>query len=245
MAIRAVTIDFWNTLYDSSGGPDRARHRNRAVEEQLQRLGLHFEEDVLKAAHKSVWHYFNDAWKTEHRTPESPELVNHFWQCLGVAPDAQAVESVATAFAEGVLHNAPRPMPGALEAVRALAEKYHIALISDTAFSPGRILRRLMERDGFGPYFHRYSFSDETGVSKPHPKAWDAALHGVDYQPSDVVHIGDIERTDIAGARNRGHRALLFAGDPNPSMPEEYGSETSADATIHRWEEAQELVVGM
>jgi putative hydrolase of the HAD superfamily len=246
MTIQAITIDFWNTLYDSSGGEGREMERGRVVLEQAHRLGVGLTHDMLKAAQQQAWKHFNRVWREEQRTPQTRTMVEFFWQALGVRADAQAVEAVTTVFCEGVLAHPPKLLPKVKEVLSELTSTHrigHIALISDTAFSPGRVLKQLMERDGVAEYFSAFSFSDETGVSKPHPHAYTIALAGVDVPLERCVHIGDIERTDIVGAKALGMKAILFAGDPNGQMNAEHQDKpTQADCRADSWEEVLEAL---
>jgi putative hydrolase of the HAD superfamily len=245
--IQAVTIDFWNTLYDSSGGEGREKERSRVVLEQATRLGAELQPEALKLAQKRVWEHFTTVWKTEHRTPDTRSMVEYFWHTLNVHADATAIDAVTTVFIEGVLHHPPSLLAGAKEALCELHQQgIHLALISDTAFSPGRILKRVMERDGIAEYFTAFSFSDETGVSKPHTKAYHTALNGVlgvRCSAGECVHIGDIERTDVVGAKQLGMKAILFAGDPHNTMNRENKAHpTQADAQAASWGDALRII---
>src|SRR5690606_40365814 len=61
-----------------------------------------------------------------------------------------------------------------------------------------------LESVGIAGYFDIYVFSDETGVAKPHPEAFRRAYEPLGCLPSEALHIGDIERTDILGAKSAG-----------------------------------------
>lgn len=243
MPIKAITIDFWNTLYDSQGGEGRDKDRFTTVMQNALRLGHNLEAADLKAAQKRAWEHFNIVWREEKRTPSTRSMVEFFWQELSIPADAQAIEEVTLSFEEGILQHPPALLPGAKETIRFLAEEHYIALISDTAFSPGRVLRQIMERDGIAEYFSAFSFSDETGVSKPHEQAYRTALAGAGCAAEAGVHIGDIERTDIEGAKAYGMRAILFAGDPHGRMNDEHKDiPTRADARAESWTDILALI---
>jgi putative hydrolase of the HAD superfamily len=236
MPIRAVTIDFWNTLYDSANGPPRNEARRTVLREAITTAGLACPDDRFEAAYAGLWEYFDHHWLERQRTPTSHEMVLEILRRLDLELPDEAVTSVAGEFSRGVLDHPPGLLPGALDGVKYLKEQsLHISLISDTAFSPGTILRELMERDGIARYFDTYIFSDETGVAKPHPEAFRLALAGSGAHPEEAFHIGDIERTDIRGARSAGMKAVLYKGD---DQPHKYVEEaTDADATMTHWSE--------
>ena len=75
-------------------------------------------------------------------------------------------------------------------------------------------------------------FSDEEGLSKPHAPVFAKAARELGVSPEELLHIGDLEYSDIAGARGVGATAALFAG-----VSDRFASETKADYTFHSWRE--------
>lgn len=240
MAITVVTIDFWNTLFDSSGSHQRNEARRSVLSEAVAVAGAPCETDVLERAYASIWGYFDEHWLRHHRTPTSDEMVREICSRAGVVLSDAAIDHVADHFSRGVLDHPPALLPGAREALAQLAEHSRLALISDTAFSPGSVLRELMEREGIGHFFTAFVFSDETGRAKPHPEAFHRALSSLNGTAASAVHIGDIERTDILGARGVGMRAILYKGD---SDPHKYAQQhTEATAVMHHWSELGDVI---
>ncbi len=243
MPIQVVTIDFWNTLFTTAESEQRERHRLAVVQQQLTRLGKAVDEQALREAQRQTWLRFKQIWKQEHRTPSTEELVAFFFRSLGVEPDVEAIETVTYAFAYGILEHPPSLLPGAAVVLpRLLRQGLRLALISDTAFSPGTVLRQVMKNVGIDEWFSAYSFSDQTGVAKPHPDAYLYALQQLDAAPTAAVHIGDIERTDIVGAKALGMWAVLFRGDHNPILNDERQETTQADRVVFHWEEVPEAL---
>jgi len=74
------------------------------------------------------------------------------------------------------------------------------------------------------------AFSDEVGVAKPQAAMFETAARGLGVNPSELLHIGDLEPTDIEGARAIGAKAALFGGE-NPK----YVGATQADHTFVTW----------
>jgi len=138
-------------------------------------------------------------------------------------------------FARGVIDHPPGLLPGAADAVERLSETVPLAIISDTAFSPGSVLRELMGEVGILDRFSAFVFSDETGVAKPDPVAFERALGALNVEARDAVHIGDIERTDVLGARAAGMHAVLYRNADHLHQLAEDG--TAAHATIDHWDD--------
>jgi putative hydrolase of the HAD superfamily len=243
LAITAVTIDLWNTLLDSSNGPGRERDRRAAIVAELGAHGFEPAEERIGAASLQARDYFQHHWLTERRTPTARELVDVVVRELDAELPGDALDRLAEAFARGVLDHPPALLPGAAEALGTLAESYRLAIVSDTAFSPGAVLRELMARHAILDRFDAFVFSDETGVAKPEPAAFERALADLGAVPGQAVHIGDIERTDISGARAVGMRAILYRNDDHRHALAE--DETEADAVVGHWDEVPAAIQGL
>jgi putative hydrolase of the HAD superfamily len=233
--IKAVTVDFWNTIViDSSNGAARRAYRDAAVSEVFERIGVPYDGERIKEAHSRVWSHFEEVWLGTQRTMTTSECLHYFWKVLGVAVPLDMHNKVVKAFQDSILEGLPSMLDGAEKAIRELASRYRLALISDTAYSPGSSLREVLARHGLLELFSALVFSDEVGASKPHPSMFRRALDTLGVEPADSVHIGDLEATDIKGAKDIGMHAVLLRVIPGAP---ETGS-TSADYTAETWADA-------
>jgi putative hydrolase of the HAD superfamily len=162
---------------------------------------------------------------------------------LNVTLPPEEVEALAAYFSASVFELDPplRAVEGMRDAVQRLSQRYRLGIISDTGLSSGSVLRRFLERDAVLDCFACLSFSDEIGVSKPHPRAFRRTLDCLGARPAEAVHIGDLTRTDIAGAKAIGMRAVRFTGsndDPDPSTRPDAAVATYADfeRLIRKWD---------
>lgn len=241
MPLKVITIDFWNTLFDSSNAQERNKYRNRAIYKAISDLGIEITEKQIKDGINASWAHFNENWIRNRRTPLPRETVEFFWSYLKIPYDGAAIEKVVRLFETIILDFPPKLMDGAGFALDLLSKKYKIGLISDTGFTPGRILKLVMQKNEILDFFSAFSFSDETGVAKPHPEAYLKVLNEFDCSPSDALHIGDIEQTDVEGAINLGMKAIRFSGDPSYlSAPNP--KKTRANAECFNWEEVVETI---
>ena len=99
------------------------------------------------------------------------------------------------------------------DTVRRLSPHYRLGIISDSGLSSGRTLREFLRRDNLLDYFACATFSDELGVSKPDPRTFLSTLACLDASPVEAVHLGDLTRSDVAGAKSVGMRAVRLAVD--------------------------------
>ncbi len=231
MPVRALTIDFWNTMVVA---------RTNGLLRQQQRLGHLFEaaracrpdvtEADVEAAYRAAALRYDDAWRGHQSTPTTSEMVGCIWEALAIDVAAPRHAEAVRVFEEGLLFGPPDFAEGLEGALAWAAERYRLGIISDTMFSPGRVIRRLLERRGVLRYFDAFVFSDETGFFKPDVRAFERAGAALDAAPADLAHIGDLRRTDVAGARQAGARAILFTGvrDDEDTAP-------APDAVLAHW----------
>jgi len=238
MVIRAVTFDFWDTLYYDTSTSDA---RRRLIAEAVEEAGHTISIERLDAAETAAWKSFKEAWANEKRTPSAAEWLDWALADLGVAlPPARKTRLVAY-IKQAVYQVGPVPIPGALPCVARLSEQYALGIISDAIILNGVGLRRVLARDGFLPYFTQLTFSNELGFSKPHPRAFISTLEALGVLPAEAVHIGDLPRTDVIGAQGVGMRAIRFVGgrytheDP----------EIKADAVFESYDELESLLESM
>ena len=235
-----ITIDFWQTLYDNANGKERKAQRKKALAEAISAENP--APDLLKVekAYASLWDYFDHHWLGRQRTPTSEEMVGFLLQHLDVSLSDERLNDIVRVFEEGILEHPPNLLPGVREGLEYLTSGARLALISDTAFSPGSVLRRVMERDDIARHFEVFVFSNETGLSKPHPEAFRMAIEPLGGEPETSLHIGDIERTDIRGAKGIGMRTILYRNSRHLHKYNE--EETEADGIMEEWSEIESVV---
>jgi FMN phosphatase YigB (HAD superfamily) len=218
--IEAITFDFWNTLYR----PAYARPlRRRRLIETLQKNGIAVEPDRLEAADQVARAEWNRAWLEDYRTLGAADWLKIMFGALHVQLPASEFETLAHYFDRDLLADRPGPtlVAGVAATLDRLSKRYRLGIISDAGLSSGRTLRDVLRRDGVIAYFKCLTYSDEIGVSKPHPRAFTTTLNCLGVDPSHTVHIGDLTRTDIAGAKTIGLHAVRFAeiyDDPDRSV---------------------------
>jgi putative hydrolase of the HAD superfamily len=238
MPIKAISFDFWNTLYyDHQIMYERHNKRVNHLKEALLKNGYNGELDV-EGSFKYCWEHFDKIWKSEHRTLNSRELLIAGCEWLGVTLPEEDVISVSKFFGEVLLEHPPVLFEGVKETIPVLAKNYKLGITSDTAYTSGKTLRKLLEKDCLLKYFSAFTFSDEIGNSKPHIKAFQSTLNQLDAKPEEAVHVGDNEDTDIKGAIEAGLKAVMFRG----AYEREIGF-TEAHYFANDWSELNEILV--
>jgi len=223
--IRAVTFDFWNTIYRQDSEPPRQIRRLKCFSKVLERNDIKRDQKAISDAFLAAFQFANQAWKVEHRTVDSRERIDHAMNVLDLSLPEKEIAEITTFFEDVLLDDPPKLLPGVHDSISTLAEHHPLAIISDTGYSPGTTLRQLLEINDLLDKFSVFVFSDETGCAKPDAKAFHAALDGLKIEPANILHIGDIERTDVEGARGVGMQAALYTGGtPRKDSPPDKSS---------------------
>jgi putative hydrolase of the HAD superfamily len=205
-----VTFDCWGTLL-LEREPARAQERRVDAVLRVARRGRPaLEEPAARAALDAAWRKHWDAWHA-HVATGSPEMAGWVLEALGLEEDARAGlgAELDRAFAEASLESEIAALDGSRETLEWLAAAgLRRALVCDTGFSPGRVVRQLLARTGLLDLLEVLAFSDEVGVPKPEARIFEHALGALGTAPSAALHVGDLRRTDIAGARRLGMRTV-------------------------------------
>ena len=225
MALRAITFDFWRTLFRDANVRERQRAR---VDALVAATGA--PEEAAKTALNEAHMEFLRVHIMEQRTLQPHDAIPMVEKSLGLTCTPEVAEALAETFATAILKFSPEPIEGALEAVQTAAGKVRVGLISDTGISPGSSLEKILERHGFLEHLAVLTFSDVVGAAKPQAIAFADAAGRLGVRPDEVLHIGDLEPTDIAGALAFGAQAGLFAGDND-----KYLGQTQARYTFTSW----------
>lgn len=218
MPVRAITFDFWDTIVRAETAATRDRRR-AAIVDVLAGAGLPADEDEIDAAFDEAWSRFDASWArgeqfTGHHAAETVLDV------LGHGDD-----DIRAAVVEAYL-TAPRGMELSLTdnlvpTIRTLRDAgLRVGIVCDVGLTPSVVLRHYLEGHGVLRLFDHWSFSDEVGVYKPDAAIFEHALDGLGgIAPADAAHIGDLRRTDVAGALGMGMLALRYRGvtDDDPT----------------------------
>ena len=223
--MRVITLDYWDTIYQATSTPDRVRKRHESVQALLERLGADVPAEEFVRLYKASAVEAERWWRDEHRGYTTADRIRWLLAQLAIErPEhcehiARAVEEI-----DDTLITVPPPLlDGAAEGIRVLASHFRLGIISDTGFVSGRAQDKLLAQDGLLGHFSATVYSVDVGHAKPRPEPFQRALDLLGVSPADAIHVGDIERTDVAGALSVGMRAVrLDKMRPGGSSDAEY-----------------------
>jgi len=203
--IKAVTFDLWNTLIIEKNYNEL---RVEALGKALLGEGISRTLDEVMKAHEAATARYNRVWADDHRHLPKEERLNLSLELLGAKLPNDVKASVAREYAEVFLRDPPELNDGVEETVRNLSAKMKLGIISDTGLTPGSVIRRYLSEKGLLSYFSATVFSDELGYCKPDVRTFRKALGLLRVTPAEAVHVGDLLRTDVAGAKAAGMKAV-------------------------------------
>lgn len=204
--LSAVTFDCWQTLLVERDSTPAIALRGEALQRAARHTGRALSRRGAGEILDAGWRRLDRLWRAGQNAG-SDEMARWALEALGVEPlEIGSLQAeLATSLSEASLASDICALDGAAETLDTLARaRVPCALICDTGYTPGRVVRRLLERVDLLRGLEAQIFSNEVGVPKPAAAIFDAALDALGVDARASVHVGDLKRTDVAGARARG-----------------------------------------
>ena len=222
MAIEAVTFDYWNTLVVD----DRAQFRDARLTAWLGLLegaGFAVERAALDAAHDSAWQAYLKAWHANEQFG-AVRTAEHCLDALGLVVPDDLRDRLVDELVGSAGSATVRLTDGVAHVLRDIKDAgLRLGIVCDVGLTPSAALRAHLDRFGVLELFDGWSFSDDVGHYKPAPEIFAHALASLGHpSPARTVHVGDLRRTDVAGARAAGWVSVRYAGafDDHTDRPE-------------------------
>ena len=204
--IRAVTYDCWGTLLKDRDWEGAWKKRLGALSRSLD-----IDETEADELLKEAWAKHDEAWK-QVETFGPGRMAAYCLEVRGIFDDDR-IKELTREFEEASVEVGVEAVEGAADTMAALEQAdIKMALVCDTGLSPGRVVSQMLEDCGLAKYLEVMCFSDEVGVPKPGNEIFEKALAGLGVAPYEAIHVGDLKRTDIAGAHDIGMHTARFRG---------------------------------
>jgi putative hydrolase of the HAD superfamily len=219
--ISAVTFDFWNTLFVEAAPGIAAQRASRLIE-TLGNASSNFTAREVEFALSCAWQQHRNKWEfgIRYTSAEAAEYVAGTLQCRS---DPDILEKIQSSLE--YMYPAEELVPcEPLERILGglAAAGLRLGIVCDTGFSPGKVLWERLESLKLRRFFSGASFSDEVGVYKPDRRIFEHSLAYLRAEPETIVHVGDLWRNDVCGARAAGFRTVRYRAwnDDGPNSPE-------------------------
>ena len=216
--VKAVTFDLWDTIVDDDSD-EVARAEQGLLSKRDERRRILFDaidaegridRDAVELAFDVADAAFNHVWRNGHVTWTVRERIGVILQGLQRTLPEAALEQVIGELERMEVDIPPNLIPGCDAALAEISKRFPCSIVSDAIVTPGRELRRLLDKHGVKKYFSGFAFSDEVGRSKPHRSIFESAAKQLGVAVDEMVHVGDREHNDVRGAHALGMRAVLF-----------------------------------
>lgn len=218
----AVTFDCWQTLMYEADWETAHRRRVAALVRAAEEAGRPTPAEEAGAAFDAAWTTHMARWREGVQTGAS-EVARHALALLALPEPHPALEHLVAEYQQASHSSRVLAVDGAGAALARLARAgIRRALVCDTGLTPGEVVRQHLDRLGLLEHLEVCVFSDEVGVPKPAAATFRAALEFFDVAAEDAVHVGDLRRTDVAGARafGMGSVRLRARHDDQSDLPE-------------------------
>jgi FMN phosphatase YigB (HAD superfamily) len=224
MGLRAVTFDYWDTIYTGAPAPERGALRQAAIRRLFETFDRAVPDDEFISLYRAAGAEAERWWREEQRGYTTQERIRWLLARVNVERPADCAHVAAAERAiDDALLSHPAPLiPGAGDGLARLGSAYTLGIVSDTGFASGKSQDRLLAQDQLLSLFTATVYSMDIGHAKPRPEPFAAALRALGTAPADSLHVGDNERTDVRGALNAGMRAVRvdFVQQGGPSAAE-------------------------
>jgi FMN phosphatase YigB (HAD superfamily)/predicted kinase len=197
----AVTFDCWNTLIYEANWERAHRRRVDALKRAAEEAGRPTTRAEASAAFDVGWEHQMASWRDGIKSG-AREVAIHALRELDLREPHPALEHLIGEYEEASHSGQVLAIEGARACLAELAGAgIRRALICDTGLTPGRVVRQHLDRLGLLEHLEICIFSDEVGAPKPDTRVFHAALAPLGVEPDLAIHVGDLRRTDVAGAR--------------------------------------------
>jgi putative hydrolase of the HAD superfamily len=226
-----ISFDFWNTLY---GNGDESKRQILRIEyfnkivSKYKKINRNSIENVFQASTA----FFLHEWQHNYRTPSTLERIQYMSKLLSIQLEKPDIEKIRTYFGQLIFSVPPQNTSRNLEIIKQLAEYYPLGIISDTGYISGKFIREFLQQEEIISIFKSFVFSDEQDYCKPHPSLFRKTCKKLNISCSKLIHIGDLEHTDIKGAKNSGCIGIRYTGWNNGPP-----NDSQADHIINNYED--------
>lgn len=206
----AITYDFWETIAHEAA-ESLLERRTTAWSELLRDSAV--PPETVRRALEETWRIHGEHWRSGRQfTPAM--AIERALDDLGIDASGQLRTELADAFADAGATAELVVSDGLEDTLDELKRRgIRTGIVCDVGFTSGELLRDFLARRGLLALFDGWAFSDEVGVYKPDPAIFARALASLgDVPAASALHIGDLRRTDVAGARAIGMTSVRYRG---------------------------------
>lgn len=174
-------------------------------------LGAKFDSDAFVTTYMSVYEEINDEREREGIEITCFERFVRTLGRLGIqdGTKSQALAEELTRIHMSGVRAATSAPPPRVEAVKRLAKKYRLGLLSN--FDDSKTGWQIMDDTGLRDLFEAIIISADLKLRKPNPKIFERMLTMLKLTAPEVLFVGDTPLHDIGGAKSVGMSAAWIS----------------------------------
>ena len=220
----AVTYDFWNTLVAET--TDSLDRRRALWTEILFENGFEVTQQQLDEAFAQGWNHFDTNWRNNVQS-SIDGVVNAAISKLPTEISVHTKTQLTDAYLAASESTPRKLLPNVTKTLERLKEMdLRLGVICDVGTIPSSRLQAWLNDLNVHEFFDYFGFYDDIGVYKPDPKIFNETLAGLNISDSSqCIHVGDLKRTDVAGARAINMTTVRYTGgrdDPEDGEEADY-----------------------
>jgi putative hydrolase of the HAD superfamily len=216
--IKGITFDLWNTIFQNRFYLDE---RVNFLQKFLEVRGYDLSFKTLKEAYNNSMFLSLAQLNSHHKRFNHIYIerrIDNLLQEINLKLDDSVIKKIKDGFELILLDDIPPLKKGAKEVLEIVSSNYKIGLISDTGITPGRILKKALDKHNILKFFDVLTFSDEIGKFKPHQKPFKVTLELLKIEPEKAIHVGDLLATDIKGANKYNMKSIWISENNQKSV---------------------------
>lgn len=204
--IKAISFDFWNTLYKHNyTNTKRKEIRDKAIECFINKY------EVTLNHNYHITNFFSDVdafvkkrWM--QNLPSSDNIIIDYLYNLynNKYPKYFLSELLNELYSIYENKLKPIPLPNVDIMLKTLSDRFKLFIISDTYTIKSGSIERILQKDKLSQFFTEKYFSDIIGEQKPSNKAIDFIKSKEGIGSKNILHIGDLIEKDYQLAENSG-----------------------------------------
>ena len=224
MQIKAISLDFWGTLY--LGNQSVKPLRIQFLYKFLRSKGARVSKERVESVYQDVRQRAKLDWINYNIHTSCYETVIGILDELHIQKgllNKSELAHITSTFEEMTFqHCLPTLYPEIYSTLIILSQKYPLGITSDAGLTPGRVLKKILRKDSIYEYLSSFTFSDELGVTKPTSLMFETTAQSLGVSMIELLHVGDDLEKDYHGVIDCGGQAIWLNRVNNVSKDSDF-----------------------
>jgi len=218
--IKAISFDFWNTLYIHNYTKTKRKEiRNNSIEYFFKNYkNDQLYDELINSFFNNVDTFVKNRWESNLSSSDS-EITNYIYDFYNKKYPKHFLLDLLNELYR-IYENELKPiqLPYVENIIKSLHEKIKLFIISDTYTIKSDSIERILKKDNLDRYFIEKYFSDRIGEQKPSSKTINIIMERENIDSKNILHIGDLIEKDFKLAENSGCYFIHYSTNQENSL---------------------------